>query len=98
MAANHISKHSLKKSEVFLNVININPTFRVFVIIGYVPLNLLQVEATQVSTDDLLKTKNIVETDSSSLKVNIIVLYSNNKCLLALISIKVIKSGSSTEH
>ena len=63
-----------------------------FVIIGYVSLNLLQVVATQVSTDDLLKTKNMVETDSSSLKVNIIVLYSNNECLLALVSAIVIKS------
>ena len=72
--------------------------FVLFVIIGYVPLNLLQVAATQVSTDDLLKTKNMVETDSGSLKVNIIVLYSNNECLLALISAIVIKSDSSTEH
>ena len=69
-----------------------------FVIIGYVSLNLLQVVATQVSTDDLLKTKNMVETDSISLQVNIIVLYSNNEGLLALISAKVIKSDSSTEH
>ena len=69
-----------------------------FVIIGYVPLNLLQVVATQVSTDDLLKTKNVVKTDCSSLKVNIIVLYSNNECLLASISEIVIKSDSSTEH
>ena len=72
--------------------------FVLFVIIGYVPLNLLQVVATQVSTDDLLKTKNMVETDSSSLKVKIIVLYSNNECLLALISAIVTKSDSSTEH
>ena len=69
-----------------------------FVIIGYVSLNLLQVVATQVSTDDLLKTKNVVKTDCSSLKVNIIVLYSNNECLLASISEIVIKSDSSTEH
>ena len=72
--------------------------FVLFVIIGYVPLNLLQVVATQVSTDDLLKTKNMVETDSISLQVNIIVLYSNNECLLALISAIVIKKDSSTEH
>ena len=72
--------------------------FVLFVIIGYIPLNLLQVVATQVSTDDLLKTKNMVETYSSSLKVNIIVLYSNNECLLALISAIVIKKDSSTEH
>ena len=72
--------------------------FVLFVIIGYIPLNLLQVVATQVSTDDLLKTKYMVETDSISLQVNIIVLYSNNECLLALISAKVIKSDSSTEH
>ena len=72
--------------------------FVLFVIIGYVPLNLLQVVATQVSTDDLLKTKNMVETDSISLQVNIIVLYSNNECLLALISAIVIKSDSSAEH
>ena len=72
--------------------------FVLFVIIGYVPLNLLQVVATQVSTDDLLKTKNMVETDSISLQVNIIVLYSNNECLLALISAIVIKRDSSTEH
>ena len=72
--------------------------FVLFVIIGYVPLNLLQVVATQVSTDDLLKTKNVVKTDCSSLKVNIIVLYSNNECLLASISEIVIKSDSSTEH
>ena len=72
--------------------------FVLFVIIGYIPLNLLQVVATQVSTDDLLKTKNMVETDSISLQVNIIVLYSNNEGLLALISAKVIKSDSSTEH
>ena len=69
-----------------------------FVIIGYVSLNLLQVVATQVSTDDLLKTKNVVKTDCSSLKVNIIVLYSDNECLLASISEIVIKSDSSTEH
>ena len=69
-----------------------------FVIIGYVSLNLLQVVATQVSTDDLVKTKNVVKTDCSSLKVNIIVLYSNNECLLASISEIVIKSDSSTEH
>ena len=69
-----------------------------FVIIWYVPLNLLQVVATHVSTDDLLKTKNVVETDSSSLKVNIIVLYSNNECLLASISAIATKSDSSTEH
>ena len=69
-----------------------------FVIIGYVSLNLLQVVATQVSTDDLLKTKNVVKTDCSSSKVNIIVLYSNNECLLASISEIVIKSDSSTEH
>ena len=69
-----------------------------FVIIGYVSLNLLQVVATQVSTDDLLKTKYVVKTDCSSLKVNIIVLYSNNECLLASISEIVIKSDSSTEH
>ena len=72
--------------------------FVLFVIIGYIPLNLLQVVATQVSTDDLLKTKNVVKTDCSSLKVNIIVLYSNNECLLASISEIVIKSDSSTEH
>ena len=72
--------------------------FVLFVIIGYIPLNLLQVVATQVSTDDLLKTKNMVETDSISLQVNIIVLYSNNECLLALISAIVIKNDSSTEH
>ena len=72
--------------------------FVLFVIIGYIPLNLLQVVATQVSTDDLLKTKNMVETDYSSLKVNIIVLYSNNECLFALISAIVIKKDSSTEH
>ena len=72
--------------------------FVLFVIIGYIPLNLLQVVATQVSTDDLLKTKNMVETDSISLQVNIIVLYSNNEGLLALISAKAIKSDSSTEH
>ena len=72
--------------------------FVLFVIIGYIPLNLLQVVATQVSTDDLLKTKNMVETDSISLQVNIIVLYSNNECLLALISAIVIKSDSSAEH
>ena len=72
--------------------------FVLFVIIGYIPLNLLQVVATQVSTDDLLKTKNMVETDSISLQVNIIVLYSNNECLLALINAIVIKSDSSTEH
>ena len=69
-----------------------------FVIIWYVPLNLLQVVATHVSTDDLLKTKNVVETDSGSLKVNIIVLYSNNECLLASISAIATKSDSSTEH
>ena len=69
-----------------------------FVIIGYVSLNLLQVVATQVSTDDLLKTKNVVETDSSSLKINKIVLYSNNECLLASISSIVIKSDSPAEH
>ena len=69
-----------------------------FVIIGYVSLNLLQVVATQVSTDDLLKTKNVVKMDCSSLKVNTIVLYSNNECLLASISEIVIKSDSSTEH
>ena len=72
--------------------------FVLFVIIGYIPLNLLQVVATQVSTDDLLKTKNVVETHSSSLKVNIIVLHSNNECLLPLISAIVIKSDSSTDH
>ena len=69
-----------------------------FLIIGYVSLNLLQVVATQVSTDDLLKTKNVVKTDCSSLKVNIIVLYSNNECFLTSISEIVIKSDSPTEH
>ena len=69
-----------------------------FVIIGYVPLNLLQVVATQVSTDDLLKTKNVVKTDCSSLKVNITVLYGNNECLLTSTSAIVIKCNSSAEH
>ena len=41
------------------------------VMVGYAAFNLLQVIATQISTDDLLKTKNVLEKDSNSLKVNI---------------------------
>ena len=82
-------------------------------IIGYVHLNFSQIVETEVFTDELLITKNVVETDSNSLKVNIIILYSNNECLLkvniiilysnnecllALTRAIVLQSNSSTEY
>lgn len=52
----------------------------------------------QVSTDDLLKAKNELETGLGSLEVNTIILHSNYECLVVIISTIVLQSNSSTEQ